>query len=154
MSTFDPNTFLDAAITEPFTKRPLLPPGDYVGTIGEIKPPQSGQGKKDPTKTWYALNVPIEIETNQRPGVREMIGQEKVVVFDFVGLDINDSTGSLDTSPGRNRQLAKYREALGMNDGSPFRPASMQGRSVLVKVGQRDYQGEQREEVQGVAKVA
>lgn len=153
MSTFDPNTFLDSAITEPFTKRPLLPPGDYVGVIGEIKPPQTGQQKKDPTKTWYAINVPIEIDTTQKPGVREMVGQEKVVVFDFVGLDINNH-GALDSSPGRNRQLARYREALGMNDGSPFLPRSMQGRTVLVKITRGDYNGEPREEIGGIAKVA
>jgi hypothetical protein len=152
MSEFDPNVFLDGVITEPFTRRPPLPPGDYVGVIGEIRF-QSGQQRKDPSKTWHALNIPIEIDTNQSPGVRELVGQDKVILYDFVGLDLTES-GMLDTAKGRNRQLGRYREALDMNArGVSFSPRAMQGRTILAKVKTGEFQGEIRDEIESVAKV-
>jgi hypothetical protein len=154
MTAFNPDTFLDAQTKEAFTKRPPLPPGDYVGSIGALGNPRSGQQKKDPSKTWYALNVPIEIDTNQKPGLREQIGQDKVVLYDFVGLDLTD-TGALDFAKGRNQQLRKYREALRMNTpGEPFAPRMMEGRTILVKVSQEPYQDEIRDTVAAVAPVS
>jgi hypothetical protein len=146
-SAFDPALFLDATTTEAYTKRPPLPPGDYQGVIEDIKS-QSGQQKKDPTKDWYAFNIQLGVNS------RGAIEQEKVILFHFVGLDVTPS-GALDWSPGRNRQLGRYREALGMNvAGTPFNPRNMIGRMVTVKVGQEIYEGEQRDTVDTVAKVA
>lgn len=154
MSNFDPTVFLDAVTTESFTKRNLAPIGDYIATIGEMKV-QSGQQKKDTSKSWTALNIPLEVDLTANPAARAVVGQDKIVVFDFVGLDLTES-GSLDQSPGRNSRLRAYREALGMNEaGQPFSPRMMQGRMVKIKVAheQNDPAFDAREKVAGVTKV-
>jgi hypothetical protein len=150
MSVFDPNLFLSGTTTEAYQRRPPLPSGDYIAVIEDIKA-QSGQQKKDPSKEWYAFNVQLGVDPGR---AREVVGQDKVILFHFVGLDVTP-TGSLDWSPGRNRQLGRYREALGMNvAGQPFNPQAMLGRTVTVKVGQEEYEGEIRDTVDTVAKVA
>lgn len=149
-SQFDPALFLDATTTEVYQKRPPLPPGDYQGVIEDIKS-QSGQQKKDPSKDWYAFNIQLGVDPGK---ARDVVSQDKVILFHFVGLDVTP-TGALDWSPGRNRQLGRYREALNMNvAGQPFNPRSMIGRLVTVKVGQEIYEGEQKDTVDTVAKVA
>lgn len=153
MSTFDPETFLDATTTEAGTRRPPLPPGDYIATIGELKA-QGGQQKQDPSKSWFALNTPLEVDLTAHSAARAIVGQDKVVLFDFVMIDVT-AGGGLDWSPGRNRRLTAYREATNLNrSGESFNPRMLQGRQVLAKVGQEVYNGELRDVVQMVAKVA
>lgn len=152
-SGFDPNTFLDSTASSAFTKRPPLPIGDYIAVIGEMKG-QSGQQKKDPSKTWNALNVPLEVDLSANPQAAEAVGgQTKVILFDFVGLDFTP-TGQLDGAPGRNVKLRRYREALGQNvDGQPWSPRMMQGQPIRVKVKHEMYEGDIRETVDSVNKV-
>lgn len=151
-SQFDTNVFLDAVTTEAGSRRPPLPVGDYIATVGEPKFMQGPQ-KKDPTKNYQALNVPLEVDVTQNPAARQLVGQDKVVLFHFVGLDFNEG-GMLDWGPGRNRNLLAYREALDLNTpGQPFSPRMIQGKTVRVKVNHETYEGEIRERVGGVAKV-
>lgn len=152
---FDPDEFMQATMDQPLTDRPLLPTGDYVGVIGTVKA-QSGKQKKDPDKDWHALNVPIEIDTSQKPGLRELLGQDRILLFDFVGLDIiegNDGKPRLDSEKGKNRQLKRYLDALDMNSKG-FTPMQLQGRMISVRVGRDEYEGRHRESVEAVGKVA
>lgn len=152
---FDPEEFMSATLSEPLSDRPLLPAGDYIGVIGEVKP-QSGKQRKDPSKDWHAFNVPIEIDTNQKPGLREMVGQDKVILFDFLGLDVisgKDGKPALDSDQGRNRQLKRYLDALGLNQEG-FNGRMLQGRMISVRVGRDEYEGRQRESVEAVGKAA
>lgn len=148
MSNFDPSTFLDATITEASTKRPPLPAGeDFVGTIGDVKS-RSWTGKKDPTQSGIALDIPVEIDLTGRPE----FGIPKVILNDSIMLDLT-ADGSIDMAPGRNGKLRRYREALGMNvAGQPFSPRAMQGRLIKVKISHRPYEGELYDEIGGVAK--
>lgn len=152
---FEPGEFMHAAIDQPLTDRPLLPTGDYVGTITVVDP-RAGQQKKDPSKDWHALNVQIEIDTNQKPGLRELLGQDKIILFDFVGLDMvegKDGKPRLDSDKGKNRQLKRYLDAADLNaKGST--PGMLQGRMVSVRVGRDEYEGRLRESVESVGKVA
>lgn len=152
---FDPDEFMQATIDQPLSDRPLLPTGDYVGTITVVKP-QAGQQRKDPSKDWHALNVQIEIDTNQKPGLRELLGQDRIILFDFVGLDMvegKDGKPKLDSDKGRNRQLKRYLDAADLNaKGST--PGMLQGRMVSVRVGRDEYEGRLRESVESVGKVA
>lgn len=132
-STFDVNLLLDATTTESFTKRPPIPAGsELVGTIGEPKIRQV-QGKKDPTKNYVFLDLQIEFDLTAYPAIREVVGAEKLSIQDSVILDLKDG-GALDAAPGKNVQLRRYRDALGLNEpGQPFSFRMMQGRQVRVK---------------------
>jgi len=149
-TNFDPSVFLDATITEPNTKRSPLPAGrDFVGIIGEVKM-RTWQGKADPTKSGIVADVPIEIDLSAYPDVQ--IGAAKVTLTDGIMLDTTEA-GMIDTSPGKNGKLRRYRESLGMNEaGKPFSFHAMQGRTIKVKISHRTYEGDIFDQVDSVAK--
>lgn len=152
MSNFDPDAFLNSVTTEAGTRRPPLPPGDYVATIGDIRP-SAGQQRKDPSKSWHALNIPLTVDLTSRPDARALVGQDSVVLFHFVGVDVTED-GKLDWRAGRNGRLTAYRDALGMNEkGVAFAPPMMTGRQIRVKVKHDTWEGELRDAVDGVARI-
>ena len=149
MSQFDPQSFLDVTLTEPSVKRPPIPVGDYTATVGEIKS-RAWQGKKDPTMSGIAWDVPMTVELP--PEVASQAGQSTIIVTDSLMLDLTDS-GTLDTSPGKNRRLRLYREALDMNKpGDSFSARGMQGRVIKVRIKHDLYNGEIYEKVDSVAR--
>ena len=154
-SIFDPNALLQSTTSESFSRRPPIPAGtELIGVIGEVNPRQNA-GKKDPTKMYTFLDIPIEIDLSQNPAVMELVGQPKVTLRDSCILDITPS-GTLDGAPGKNGQLRRYREALDMNKpGEPFSLLAMQGRPVRVKIKNEDpnNSGELVDSVGAVAKV-
>ncbi|MGH9438911.1 MAG: hypothetical protein ACRD22_13705 [Terriglobia bacterium] len=133
-SVFDPNLLLDATTTESFTKRPPIPAGtELVGVIGEPKIRQS-QGKKDPTKSYIFLDLPIEFDLTQNSDVHNKVGQDKLVIGDSLILDLKDG-GAIDAAPGKNVQLRRYREALSLNEpGRPFSFRMLQGQPIRVRI--------------------
>lgn len=154
MSNFDPMSFLAATTTEALVKRPPIPPGVYIATIGEIKA-QEFQGKKDPTAVYLAIDLPLEISPDMNPGVTGL--EEKVTVRDRIMLDRNES-GMIDWGKGKNGKLRMYREALGMNvAGEPFNIMMMQHRQVKVnmqhRAGEGDQAGQVFEQPSGVVKM-
>lgn len=152
-SIFDPNALLSTTTSDAFSRRPPIPAGtELVGVIGEVKPRQNA-GKKDPTKMYTFLDIPIEIDLSQAPHIMEALGQPKVTLRDSCILDVTPA-GSLDGAPGKNGQLRRYREALDMNKpGEPFSLLAMQGRPVRVKIKNEDNNGELVDAVGAVAKV-
>ena len=153
ISQFDPQTFLDATITEPSVKRPPLPAGrDFVGIIGEVKA-RAWQGKKDPTQSGIAMDVPVEFDLSAYPDVQKALGGiSKVTLNDSIMLDLTEN-GAIDNSPGKNGKLRRYREALNMNKpGDTFSFRAMQGRPVLAKVKHRPYEGDLYDEIDSVAR--
>lgn len=148
-SQFDPVMFLDASLTEPTTKRPPLPVGDYFATVGDVKS-RAWQGKKDPTKNGIAFDVPLEVQVPD--ALQSAIGQPKVVISDSIMLDLTEG-GTIDNAPGKNRRLRLYREALNMNKpGDTFSARSMQGRPVKVKITHEVYEGEIYERIDSVTR--
>ena len=133
-STFDPNAFLDATTTEAAVKRPPLPV----------------QGKKDPSKTYTFMDVKFKIEIP--PHLVSKGYPEVVQLTGGVGVDVIGS--ALDWSPGKNRQLARYREALDMNKpGVAFSPRSMIGRQLKVRIKHEPYEGEIYDRIDSVSKL-
>ena len=114
MSSFDPNQFLGAALTQPLVKRPPLAAGVvYSAVIGTIKV-RSGTstGKDGQQRDWVAFDMPLEIEVPSDQ--QATVGQPKVTLTDSVFVDTTPS-GGLDMAPGRNRGLRRYYDATGLN---------------------------------------
>jgi hypothetical protein len=155
MSTpFDPAQFLDLEITEPSVRRPPLPVGDYVAIVGEIRA-ETWTGKpggKAEGKSGMKYVVPLSIDVP--PAVQQQLGltQSTITLTDGIMLDLNEG-GTIDTGPGKNGGLRRYRDALDMNKpGEVFRARAMQGRPIRVKIEHEIYQGEAVERIGGVAR--
>lgn len=147
-SNFDPQSFLDATMSAPLTKRPPINPGAYSATIGEVK--SRAWQSKDGSKSGIAWDVPLAIELPADEA--ERVGQPQVTITDSMFLDLTD-TGGLDVAPGKNRRLRAYREALNLNNpGDSFSGRMMQGRMVRVAVKHDVVEGEVYERVGSVAK--
>jgi hypothetical protein len=128
--SFDPQAFLDATMSEPLTKRPPINPGAYSALIGE--PKTRAWTSRDGSKSGIALDVPLEITLDPNEATR--VGQPTVIVSDSVMLDLTEA-GGLDISPGKNRKLRNYREALNLNNpGDKFSFRMLQGRPIRVAV--------------------
>ena len=147
MSMFDPAQFLDASITDALKKRPPVDPGVYSGIIQEPKIRQ-WQGKADPSKSGYAIDIPIQLQLP--PDQATKVGQPTVTVTGGGFLDTTDA-GGLDMSPGRNRVLRTYYEACSINKPGST-PRMLQGRNVKVQIAHDVYEGEPVEKVSSVAK--
>lgn len=148
MSAFDPTTFLNATMDQPLEKRASLPEGDYTGIIGrpEIR---VNQGKKDPTKTYVFLDIPITVEVPTELQSNLSL-PANITVRDSLILDLTAS-GSLDLAPGRNSGLRRYREALDLNKpGDAFSIASLEGRALKARVKHELYQEQIQERVGGI----
>lgn len=152
-SNFDPASFLDATIDQPSTRRPPLPAGKvYQGTITDLKS-RSWQGKKDVTQSGVAFDVVIKVQVTD-PEEQATQGTNEVTLQDSIMLNMTPA-GLLDNSPGKNNQLRRYREALGMNEpGIAFVPRQMIGRALLVKIKHEPYQGEMYDKIDSVARIS
>jgi hypothetical protein len=140
MSEFNPETFLDQSTTEAGSRRPPVASGlDFLGVIGEPKA-RANPGKKDPSKVYVFCDIPITLDLTSHPSEVARVGQEKVVLRHSISIEYTE-TGALDWSPGKNRGLTAYREALGLNTpGMTFSPRMLVGRIVRCKVGHRTGQ--------------
>lgn len=156
-SMFDPQSFLDATISEPSVRRPPLPIENpatddrlYTGILGEPKP-RTWQGKQDPSRSGIAFDVPITIEV---PGQlqQSLKLSPTVVLQDSIMLDLTEQ-GSIDNSPGKNRRLRVYRDATDLNKaGDVFSFRKLAGKVVKVKIEHEIYQGEIMDRVNTVLK--
>lgn len=151
MSMFDPNTFLDATLDTPTEKRPPLPVGDYTAIVGEVKA-RAWQGKKDPSKSGIAWDIPLALEIPAEVQQDLGLNQSNLTITDSIMLDLTDG-GTLDNTPGKNRRLRMYREAVDMNKaGDVFSARKMQGCVVKVKLSHEMYEDSIIERVGGVVK--
>jgi len=151
MSMFNPDTFLDATIEAPTEKRPPLPAGDYTAVIGEVKS-RAWQGKKDPTKSGIAWDIPLTLEIPADVQTQLGLQQPTITLTDSIMLDLTDAS-TIDNSPGKNRGLRNYREALDMNKaGDVFSARKMTGQAVRVKVKHELYEDQIMERVGGVTR--
>lgn len=149
---FDPASFLDQPTEQAAVRRPPVASGlSFLGTIGEPKA-RVTQGKQDPSKTYIFCDIPITLDLSTSPSEVQRVGVDKVTLRHGISLDIG-TDGKLDWSTGRNRGLAQYREALGLNeDGRTFTPRMLQGRIVRAKVKHRTNEGEVYDDIDSVAK--
>jgi hypothetical protein len=159
VGSFDPAAFLDATTTEALVRRPLLPVGDYLGTVGEPKSRSWTSNKPDAkVKAGIAIDLPVKIDL---AAVRHQLSSEAQKAFEGVDsvqitagivLDLNEAK-AIDWGVGKNGALRRWREALGLNNpGETFSIRQMQGRQVRVKIKHRIYEGEAYDEIDSVAK--
>lgn len=153
MANFDPLQFVDMEINEAMEKRPPLPVQDYVAIIGEVTC-VPWQSKTDSSKSGLRYVVPLKLQVPPEIKANLKLATDTVQLTDSIMLDLNEG-GGIDTAPGKNNGLRKYREALGMNKpGEPFSARRMQGQPILVKLEHELYQGEVQERIGGVAKAS
>lgn len=145
MSTFDPQAFLDTQIAEANDTRIIpCPVGEWPATIDSVDA-KSGVSQKS-GEAWTKLNVKWVI---QECDANRLADREKIVSIQGVMLDVTES-GGLDMGKGKNVQLGRLREALGLNKpGAPFSFRMLIGRSAKVRVDQREYEGNIYDEVKG-----
>jgi hypothetical protein len=155
VSAFDPSVYLDSTTEEALTRRPPLPVGDYVGTVGEPKPRAWTSKKEDAkVKSGVSLDIPVTIDLTAYPDVMDSLGGlTQVTVQASLFLDMKDPK-TIDWGVGKNGGLRRWREALEMNvAGQPFSIRQMTGRQIRVRIKHRIYEGEQFDEIDTVAKV-
>jgi hypothetical protein len=154
-SAFDPSQFLDATTTEALVRRPPLPVGDYVGTITDVAIRPWHSNKEDAKlKDGFAADLKITIDLTGYPETQKVVGVNQVILNDGLMLNMKeDNPQAIDWGTGKNAQLRRYREALGMNTaGQPFSIRQMSGRQIRVKIKHRVYQNEAYEEIDSVSK--
>lgn len=157
-SAFSPEAFLDASISTPTEKRkplpienPADPAGLYSARIIEVKM-RPWEGKKDPTKSGVAADIPLEIQVPLQLQ-QEMKLPEVVKLTDSFFLDLTEDGKGLDNAPGKNRGLRIYREALDLNKpGDTFSFRKMFGQMIKVKIVHEPYEGDIYDKVGGVFK--
>ena len=148
-SSFNPDTFLDATMTEPTEKRPPLPVGDYTAVVGAITA-RAWQGKADPTKSGIAWDIPLTLEVPAEIQAELKMDQSTLPLKDSIMLDLTEN-GTIDNSPGKNRRLRAYREATDMNKpGDVFSARKMEGKVLKVKITHDLWEGQPIERVSGV----
>ena len=131
---FSPEQFLDMQTTEANdTKLVPVPVGEYVAVIDEVKA-RSWKKKDDPSIGGLALDIVWSIDDE---GVKTLLGRDKVTVKQGIMLDLTE-TGGLDMGKGKNVNLGKLREAVGLNvPGQPFAASMLDGRLAKIRVEHR-----------------
>lgn len=158
MEQFDPNAYLDLPIDVPLEKRPPLPVGDYVATVKDLTARQWQSKDKynadGSLKSGIAYDVQLELQIPEAVRVVSGLTQETLTLKDGIMVDMLPGGGGIDTAPGKNGQLRRYREALDMNKaGESFRPRAMVGRLIKVRVKHELYQDAIQERVDSVSKI-
>ena len=154
-SQFDPSRFLDATITEPnATSRLNCPPGVWPATIDGTPELNGGISQKEGPNEgmpWLRLDLKWRIE---HPDVVAATGMPYVTVRQGIMLELTEG-GAVDTRKGHNAQLGRLREALDLNQkGQPFSFRMLEGRSALISVAHRTYEGQIYDDVKKVARLA
>ena len=158
MSSFDPSTFLDVQVTGANdTKIIPIPVGEYLAVTSDVEI-KTWQSQDDATKSGVKLVVMMEVDPEARTPtgqtVKEVTGRDKNTVKTDIFLDTMPG-GGLDMGKGKNVQLGRLREALGLNDPSQaFSFRQIPGRPIKVMLKHREYKGDMYAEVAGVAKPA
>ena len=122
----------------------------------EVKNPTSFQGKKDPSKTYVAMDIILDIEVPStiREDLHITLEGNSLVKTHNIFLDVNAEGTGLDLAVGKNTALRHYREATNQNAaGKPFKLKDLEGKAVLVRLKQKEYEGNIYEEVARVAKL-
>ena len=152
-SVFDPNSFLDAQVTEVNEKRPPLPAenpeaadGLYMAVIGEIKADSGTIGKGEKIgQPWVSMVIPLKIQVP--PSVQALGLGEELTITDRAFLDLTPQ-GGLDNSKGKNRAQRMYREATDTNKaGESFAWRMLTGKLIKVKITHELYEGNIQEKI-------
>jgi hypothetical protein len=127
-SAFDPKLLLEATTDQAnSTERVPVPVGEHVAVIAEVNIRSGNKNGND----WAFLDVTYDIDN---PAVKEALGRQKVTLTQGVGLDFTPN-GGLDYSKGKNVQLGRLRDCVGLNvPGQPFSFRMLQGKVLKIVV--------------------
>lgn len=134
-----------------------IPVGEYNAQVEKVEPRAvTFQNKKTGADEERALlDVTYEIFSDE---AKTITGREKLTIRQSIFLDIDEATGKLDYSKGKNIGLGKLREACDLNAaGKSFSIPQLIGQMVKVKVGMRADKNDasvQYNEVKSVGKAA
>lgn len=139
--SFDTNSFLSTETTDSTsTEYVPFPEGEFNAVVDglDLRTPK---GNTILDVNWR-VDSPENEETNGK------------VVRQSIFLDMLES-GAMDSSPGKNVQLGRLREALGQNQkGRPWSPNMMLGQVALISTKQRTGpEGQIFTDVKNVAKL-
>lgn len=128
MSQFDPKQFLETTFSEAnSTQRTPIPAKQLRSVISGV---DIRSGNKD-GKDWSFLDVTYDIDD---PEVKALLGRDKVTLTQGIGLDFTPN-GGLDFSKGRNVNLGRLRDAVGLNvAGQPFGFRMLVGKPLNIVV--------------------
>ena len=129
--TFDPAQFLMQETSDQMdTQFVLIPAGEYPAIIKSVAARQQ-QNPNDPAQLWTILDITYSIDDQ---GVREETGQDDPTIRQSLFLDLDDS-GKLSSGKGKNVNLGRLREAVGLNvPGTAFSFAALTGQACIVAV--------------------
>ena len=132
--SFDPNIFLEQSFSEAnSTKNEPCPAGEFLAVIKKFDLRQ-WTSKDDATKSGLALDI---IWTVEDESVRQALGRTEVTVKQGIMLDLTEA-GGLDMSKGKNTNLGRLREAVGLNvAGQPFSFNLLTGQMAKISVKHR-----------------
>ena len=127
MSAFNPDSFMNASITEANdTQYVPVPEGEFQATIDKVEAKVVGNETPRPI-----LNVSWKTSD---PAVQNATGRAENTVRQTIWLDVTES-GGLDFGKGKNVGLGKLRDALGQNrPGQSWAPGMLVGGVAKVKV--------------------
>ncbi len=148
--TFDPNAFLAATTTESLDTRYIpIPIGEYPAIINQLAV-RKQVNPKDQTETWTILDITYALDD---AGVREATGLDNPTIRQSIFLDI-DAGGDIDTAKGKNINLGRLREALGLNTpGAEFSLSMLNGQACIVGTTQNPNAKDPDSPYSNVAKV-
>lgn len=159
---FDPAAFLDMPVSEVSVKRPPIAAGDYISIIKDVvaevwSSKDKYDDKTGQLKSGIKYTVTLTVEVPEAERTRVGMTQTALELKDSIMLEMNDA-GGIDTAPGKNGALRRYRDATDLNKaGDVFQARKMIGKMILVKIAHREYppgSGDIFEETKGVAKLA
>jgi len=129
MSGFDAQSLLNATYTDAnATKLIPAPVGDYVGLCTKVDV-KSGTSRNS-GEPWTRLELYLESEDPKL----EQVGMKKKTFRADTILELTPM-GTIDTGPGKNVTLGRWREAAGLNrEGQPFSLGMFQGQMFKFTV--------------------
>lgn len=149
-SNFDPQSFLQEPVVGGFSTRVNpIPDGDYPAIVTKYDARQM-QASDGSGRLFTTVDVTFEID-DQR--AREATGMDKPTSRMTVFLDLTDD-GKLDRSKGKNVQLGRLLEGLGLNDESKqFQWPDLVGKPCVVHVEGSPSKKDPRDIFSNVTKV-
>ena len=140
MSLFDTGDFFNQRSSGGLdTKFPKVDAGDYPAIIKKFAG-RSYPKKDDPSQEVHLVDVTFSVEDERQ---KEVTGLKEPTVRMTLFLDIVD--GKLDTSKGKNVQLGRLLEAVGLNQGD-WSWNDLVGRPCMIHV---DHTPDERPGQQG-----
>jgi hypothetical protein len=125
MSTFNPEAFMNASVTDASDTQYLqVPEGEYTAVIDAVTPRTTQTGKALLNVKWKVTDEAAKAAT----------GMAEPSVFQTIWLDVTEE-GGLDMGKGKNIGLGKLRDAVNQNKpGQPWSPGMLVGQPAKVKV--------------------